>query len=357
MMFRLRSFVVWFFAAANLSLAAAEVRPDLTRLTPITPLPELVEAAQNRKIPIEGIDPPSATNTLNPGDSATTLFTLFEKGEKKTQWVLLIEADAPGPQEKKHAPPAPVVVYAGAGDKLEFTHEMAPATLRLVGPFIEVKGKTKSAKVEDKTEHVTLDKGFLAIGHDEAAAAIHRIMQKHLHGNMQVRDRPFTEAEIAEGRKDVAALQLTAADERALIGSSMALESYFDLVGETPGLDDVAMKVVKLPSIWSVVEHFGVRVNVDVVRKDVAPMDAGRWALPAETPCYDLPLVFRFNDQPAIIVSLLAVPARPPMLSCGGIISLLAEKPGDKDTYLILQIISAHCRQDSQGEKAASEIK
>jgi len=222
-------------------------------------------------------------------------------------------------------------------------------------PFIEVKGKTKSAKVEDKTEHVTLDKGFLAIGHDEAAAAIYRIMKNDLHGNMQVRGRPFTEAEIAEGRKQVAALQLTAADERALIGSSMALESYFDLVGETPGLDDVAMKVVKLPSIWSVVEHFGVRVNIDLVRKDLAPMDAGRWTLAPGTPCYDLPLVFRVNDQPAIIVSLLAVPARPPMLSCGGIICLLAEKPGDKDTYLILQIISAHCRQDSPGEKAPGE--
>jgi hypothetical protein len=354
-MFRLGSVVVLWIAAESLALAAAEVRPDLTKLTPTTPFPALVEEAHARKIPVEGIDPPGTTNVLNPGDSSTTLFTLFEKGGRKTQWLLLTEADAPKTEEKKQAPPPPVVVYAGAGDKLEFTHEMAPATLRLIGPFVEVKGKTKSARVEDKTEHITVDKGFLGIGHDQAAAAIYRIMQKDLHGNMQVRGRPFTEAEVAEGRKQVSALGLTAADERALIGSSMALESYFDLVGETPGLDDVGMKVVKLPSIWSVVEHFGVRLNIDLVRKDVAPMDARRWTLPAETPCYDLPLVFRVNEQPAVIVSLLAVPPRPPMLSCGGIIGLLAEKPGDKETYLILQVISAHCIQDSPKER--TELK
>jgi hypothetical protein len=355
MTFRLRSLVIWLTAGATHSLVGAEVRPDLTKLTPITPLPALVEAAHTRKIPIEGIDPQGAADTLNPGDSATTLFTLFEKGGRKTQWVLLVEADAPKADQKPRPPSAPVIVYAGAGDKLEFTHQIAPATLRLVGPFVEVQGKTKSAKVEDKTEHITLDKGFLAIGHDEAAAAIYRIMKNDLHGNFQTRGRPFTDAEVAQGRKQMVDLQLTARDERALVGSSMALESYFDLVGETPGLDDVGLKVVKLPSVWSFVSHFGVRVNVDLVRKDVAPMDAGKWTLPTNTPCYDLPLVFRMNDQPAVIVSLLAVPARPPMLSCGGIICLLAEKPGDKDTYLILQIISAHCRQDSPGEKAPGE--
>jgi hypothetical protein len=39
--------------------------------------------------------------------------------------------------------------------------------------------------------------------------------------------------------------------------------------------------------------------------------------------------------------TLVVAPARPPLLECGGIIGLLAEKPNDPKTYLLLRIISA----------------
>ena len=357
MMSRLSSLVVCLVTAVRLSLAAAEVQPDLTKLHPITPFAALIEAARSRKIRADGIDPPGEADILNPGDSATALFTLFEKGGRKTQWLLLIEAAAPKVEEKTRAAGAPVVLYAGAGEKLEFAHKLAPATLRLVGPVMEVQGKSKSAKIQDDTARIVLDKGFLGIGHDEAAAAICRIMQNQLHGGFQVRGRPFTDAEVAEGRKQMAALKSTVREQRAFIGSSMALESYFDLVQQTPGLDDVFMKIVKVPSVWSVVWHLGVKISIDLLRKDVAPQDALTWNLPAGTPCHRLPLVFRVNDQPALILTLVVVPPRPPMLSCGGIVGLLAEKPGDKDTYLTLQLISAHCAKVAPGEHAASGTK
>jgi hypothetical protein len=335
-------------------LAGAELKPDFNKLAPVAPCPALVKEAGTRKIPIEGIDSPGEAGTLNPGDSATALFTLFEKGGRKTQWLLLIEAVVPTAEEKARPPRAPAILYVGAGDKLEFAHRMAPATLRLVGPFVESRGETKSARVEDKSERVILDKGFLGIGHDEAAAVIYRIMQNHLHGQLRVRGTPFTEADIAEGRKGITALQLSPKEQRALVGSSMALESYFELVQQTPGLDDVFLKIVNPPSVWSIVRHFGVKVNLDLLRKEVAPAEAPAWNLPPGTPCYDLPLGFWVNDQPALLVTFVVAPPRPPMLSCGGIVGLVAERPEDKETYLSLRIISAHYHA-SAGEHAQVE--
>ncbi len=86
-------------------LAGAELKPDFNKLAPVAPCPALVKEAGTRKIPIEGIDSPGEAGTLNPGDSATALFTLFEKGGRKTQWLLLIEAVVPTAEEKARPPP------------------------------------------------------------------------------------------------------------------------------------------------------------------------------------------------------------------------------------------------------------
>src|SRR5678816_982988 len=116
--------------------------------------------------------------------------------------------------------------------------------------------------------------------------------------------------------------------------------SYVHLVQETPGLDGLFYKVVKLPSVWSVVRHLGVSPSVQLEKKYVAPTPASNWNL-GETPCYTFPLAVRINDQPALVTTLVVAPAHPPLLECGGIVGLLAEKPEDKNTYLILRIISA----------------
>jgi len=117
---------------------------------------------------------------------------------------------------------------------------MAPVNLRLLGPFVDA--ANKQPKMEDQKAHITLNKGFLGIGLDEAAAAFYRMRQNKLQGGFQIRPRPFTEAETAEGKKAMAVLRLSAEEQRAIAGSQLALMSYFHLVQETPGLDDLFYK-------------------------------------------------------------------------------------------------------------------
>jgi hypothetical protein len=69
-----------------------------------------------------------------------------------------------------------------------------------------------------------------------------------------------------------------------------------------------------------------------------------------QTPCYTFPLALRVNRQPALTTTLVVAPARPPLLECVGIVGLLAEKPTDKNTYLLLRIISTpHLRRQMLG--------
>ncbi|EEF62118.1 hypothetical protein [Pedosphaera parvula] len=326
----------------TVQLRGEDIKPDFNKLAPVALYPSLMETARTNNIPIEGMDTPDNTDNLNPGDSLTALITLFEKGGHKTQMLLYVEVAAPTAEEQARKPGPPTVCYVGAGDKMEFTNGLTPVNLRLLGPFAETTGRSKPPKFQDKKAHITLNKGFLALGLDQAGTATCRIKENHVHGNFLMSGRPFTEAQVAEGKKAMTALQLSLPEQRAIAGADFALMSYVQLVQATPGLDTLFEKVVKLPSIWSIASHLGVDVNLKIESQYVTTMDASKWNLTPQTPCYAYPLALQLNDQPALITTLVVAPPRPPLLGCAGIVGLLAEKSGDKETYLTLRIISAH---------------
>jgi len=153
----------------------------------------------------------------------------------------------------------------------------------------------------------------------------------------------------------MAVLRLSAEEQRAIAGSQLALMSYFELVRETPGLDDLFYKVVKLPSVWSLVRHLGVSASLGLEKEYVAPTQGSNWNLMPPTPCYTFPMALRINEQLALTATFVVAPPHPPLLECGGIVGLLAEKPNDKKTYLILRIISA--RHGKNAGPAAANVR
>ena len=326
-------------ASAAVALRAGDMAPDFAKLAPVAACPSLVDAARAADLPLAGIDPPGEAGSLKPGDSVTALVTLFEKGRQPAQWLLEVKAAAPYATEKPGKPRAPSVWYTTAGDKLEFASSQSPVNLLLLGPFAEAGGKSPRAK--EQKARFTLDKGFLGLGFDEAAAAIVRMRQAKLTNQFEASPEPFTPAQIAAGKKAVAALGLTPTEQRALAGLGPALLSYFELVQHTPGLDRLFYKVVDLPSVWSIVRHVGTKASLELEPEHFAPLDTAAWGLPTKPPGYAFPMAFRLNGQPALTVTLVVAPPRPPLLACGGIIGLLAEKPSEKETYLTLRILSA----------------
>jgi hypothetical protein len=135
-------------------------------------------------------------------------------------------------------------------------------------------------------------------------------------------------------------VKLTPAEKRAISGAVPTLMSYFDIVEHTEGLEDLLFKLVKMPSLWSIVRHGGVEAGLQIGKK-ASEANSTDWNLPTSVPVYYLPCTFTLNGQPAVNITMVVTSPHPPLLICGGVIALLAERPGDSETYMTLRVISA----------------
>jgi hypothetical protein len=320
--------------------AEGGVEPVMEKFRPVAPCAAAIAWAQTKKIPLNQIDATVDGEALNPGDSITGLVTLHEKGTRQMQWIVYSEVVTAGPKDDMGKKAQPVVFYTTLGNKLEFKSAPVMVNVRTVGPFVE-SGEKRKPKVEEESARFPLDKGFLGLGLERAVAAVLKFKENKEHGNFAFGPRSFGESEIAKGRKLAEITHITSDDERALCGSCPALLSYFDLVQHTPGLQDICFKVVDMPSVWSMIRHVGVTANLTFQTEQFRAADSFAWKPAGNAPVFYFPMLLELNRQPALKVTFVVTSPKPPFLGCGGIVGMLAEKPGEKETYLTLRVISA----------------
>lgn len=325
--------------AASGTRAVADSQVN-AKLAAQEPFPALVAAAQAWQIPLNRFDSAPASGKLTPGDSATLLVTFCEKGGRRRQWLLHLQVVAPVAAELATPPPPAMVLYASDGTKLEYPAARAFVTLRLLGPYVAA-AQRRSPEPKDTTTRFELNEGFLGIGLDQAAAAMMRLQQTGVHGSLNFSSQPPNAAGIAKGRKLATAVQLTPEEAHALGGAVPALLSYITIIQQTRGLNDILFQLVDLPSWWSIARHGGVTADLSFQPKGVAPAGLTGWHLPVSSAVYDLPLRLQLNQQDALHVTLVVTRPHPPVLLCGGVVGLLAERPGDAETYLKLRVLGA----------------
>jgi hypothetical protein len=299
----------------------------------------LVAAAQTNQIPIDQIGPWSDATALQPGDSVTFLGTFTEK-KKQSQWLIYVKAAAPDPRQKPAKKPEPLVVNF-FDSPITFQSKPVPAKLRMLGPFA-ADGTGKAPKQEKKDEEFALDENFLSLGLDQAAAALRHWSQATNTLHVGSADAPAAKDKKRKSRADTSTL--TPAEKRAISAAVPALASYLEIIGNTEGLEDLMMKVVKLPSVWSMIKNVGVQPDFSFGNDSLpSPADPKDWNLPESTPVYYFPCLLRLNEQPSVKITLVVTAPRPPLLTCGGVVGLLAEKADDEETYLTLRVVSAKC--------------
>ena len=322
------------------SAATEEAVPALvSRLAPVPPFPALLSAATANHIPLTQIDPLVKTNLIRPGDSFTALVALFSKRPERMQWLLYLEAVDPSPKERSDNPPRTMVIYNTLGHKVEFVSTPAFVTLRTIGPFVE--GET-GKKPRNKTARFVLDQGFLGLELDRAAAALLRMRRSQMKGPFASGTEPFNDALIDKCRKANGTWQVSAEEERALAGSFPALLSYFETAQQAPELVEILARALDRPSVWSLLWHGG--ISSTEFRWDMehlAPAHAGEWGLSAHPAAYYCPMTLLLNHHPSLDLTLVVTAPDSPLLSCAGVLGLLAEKPGDDKIYLSLRIVSA----------------
>jgi hypothetical protein len=320
-------------------VSAQEATPGfVSRLAPVAPMPALAQVAKANHIPLEQIDPTVETNRVSPGDSFTAVVALFSR-RPETQWLLFLQGVEPTPKELKENPPRTMVIYNTLSHKLEFPSAPAFVALRTIGPFVA--GETRK-KPRDETTRFVLDQGYLGLGLEQAAAAILRMHRSGVKGPCMSGTDPFGDDVIGKCRKADETWHINPAEERALAGSLPALLSYFKTAQEAPELLDILAKALDRPSLWSLLWNRGISsTSFEWDPPRIAPADASEWQVSGRPAAYYCPMTLFLNHHPSLDLTLVVTSPQPPLLSCGGVLGLLAEKPGDKQIYLTLRIVSA----------------
>jgi hypothetical protein len=327
--------------AAGISAHGADALTNLIpKLKPVPACAALLAVAQTNHIPIGQIDPPSGTDTLHPGDSATVLVTFVQK-TNRMQWLLYVEATAPDPKEKPEK--TTVTLSSSFGEPARFESEPAPAKLRLLGPFA-VTNTSRPVKPREKDARISLDKDFLGLGLDQAAALALRWEQMTNSPNLHLAAKA-TLAETTNSKDSQLNFKPTPAELRVIYGQFPALFSYVHTVSQTKGLNDLFFKVVEVPSVWSMIQHLGMDWGISA-DDSPARADPADWNLPASADVYYYPWRLQLNGKPALKVTLVVTSPHPPLLICSGVVGVLAEKAGDNETYMILRVINAQPKQE-----------
>ena len=296
------------------------------KFKPVPVCATISAATATNHIPLDGIDASFTNRALHPGDSMTVLGTVFIK-KKESQWLLYVESLTPT-NTKSNPPPYVVNLF---GSPIKFESRPVPAKLRMLGPFAV---SDTSAEIKEQTDQFKLNESFLALGLEQAAEVMH--------------EKNVTTNSTPEAR-DILKAKLTPEERRALAGLIPALTSYFDIVQHTDGLESLLYKLVKLPSMWSIIRRLGVTANFFVL-PDPSPANPADWGLPPGTPVYYLHSTLFLNKQPALKVTLVVTNPDPPRLICAGVIGLLAEKPDDENTFMTMRLISA--KSKAQNDEA-----
>jgi hypothetical protein len=303
---------------------AEDLAPLPPKLKPIPVCSALATAAVANHIPLNGIDASTTNRVLHAGDSMTILGTVFAK-KKESQWLLYVESQAPA-DTKSNPPPFVINLF---GSPIKFESKPVPANLRMLGPFAV---SDTTTEIKEQTAKFDLNESFLALGLEQAAEVLH-------HENVMNNTAPKA--------RNILKAKPTLEEQRALAGLVPALSSYFEIVQNTQGLESLLYKVVKLPSVWSIVRRFGVTAEFNV-RPDATPANSLDWDVPRGTPVYYLHAQLLLNKQEALKATLVVTTPDPPRLICGGVLAILAEKPGDDETYMTLRLLSARCKSQSE---------
>ncbi|HEX4343005.1 MAG TPA: hypothetical protein VH255_06420 [Verrucomicrobiae bacterium] len=305
----------------------AEVTNTLQlKLQAVPACSNLIADAILNHVPMDGIGPVSGSTNILAGDSITVLITLFQK-EKQTQWLLYLEALPTDPAKSREGTNK-FTVTSSFGPPELFYSRPVDVKLRLLGPY-GVQGHLFKVWKDEKNAQFSLNEDFLALGFDHAAALLYRWGQT-------------TNFTGPISSKVLVAMKPTPEEQRAICGIFPALLSYIGIVQNTRGLEELMYKVVTLPSLKSMIVHRGIDADVTYGNGKVpAPVKAEDWGLPSSAPAYTFPWLVKLDGEDAMTITLVVTQPKLPLMMCGGVVGLLAEKAGDDETYMLMRLVSA----------------
>lgn len=152
------------------------------------------------------------------------------------------------------------------------------------------------------------------------------------------RQRELMRGRVEAGRQAaVLILEDQAYDDVRVAGAGVAIcESLFRILQSNPVTRQILREVLELPSLWSIVTNWGVRVSFRVDFFAAERVDPARF--PGEPrELWSVPLVVLLNEQPGFLARVVVGPSGSPDGAVAGIYGVIARHPSDASRRVVVR--------------------
>ncbi len=331
-------------AAAPVELVAHEYS--------IVPVPEALAALGHEAgIAVEGWEEAPDRLQSQKGDRVTFLVSAQHEGAGR-HWLVDLVANDLTPEEQAMPAWPTVTLYTSTGREHLFASERTAVAIHVVGPCIYEPGKSADAgrKAQDIWSGALLNATFLRGRMDYACLSILGLQQARQEPAMavpldfgpDVALKPFPDAAVARDRAVSERLGLSVEAERAYVGLGPALQNFFVLMVQTPGVRDIAKETLNLSwRDWWNLARGKANIHISFLFDGVEILNAQQWGLPVEAELYSLPFVVSLNGTPKLSCRMAVRAPMPPGQNAAGIVALAVGPPDKAEPYVMLRAVAA----------------
>lgn len=116
-----------------------------------------------------------------------------------------------------------------------------------------------------------------------------------------------------------------------------ACERFFRILQENPVTRSILLEVLALPSLWSIVTNWGVKVGFAVDFFAAEPVDPALFP-EAGRALWSVPMTVLLNDQPGMLAHLVVGPAGAPDGAAAGVYAVVARHPDDAERVAVVRL-------------------
>lgn len=325
------------YALAGCLLTAAALAGTEKAAPTAVPFAAVTAFAEASRIPLRGVDAPGGVKELQVGDALTVLITMTE-GDRRQQWLAVFQVVPLTDRERAGGASVSEAVFTSTGNEFHFDSRPATLSLRMFGPFAETDLPRAPGDIPEKNARLVVQEEFLRYGFARFSELVLRFVVAHKRFPYHIARARFSADLIARERPPALAAGLTREDEEVIAETNPALNQFLAIAQSTPGLEELAFKVMDLPPFWSLLGGGGTGFDLDP--KDVTRFDTGEWGMPS-SPAYRYPFIYTLKGTRAVQGVFFFTSPAPPLQASAGIIGLIAQSPKHPEKRLELRVLAA----------------
>jgi hypothetical protein len=129
-------------------------------------------------------------------------------------------------------------------------------------------------------------------------------------------------------------------DVRTVCIGVEACKDLFQILRSNPVTRQILREVLELPTLWSILTNWGVKVSFAIDFFAAEPVDPARF--PGETrELWSVPMTLLLNGQPGFLARVIVGPSGSPDGAAAGIYGLVARHPTDEQRRVLVRLVSS----------------